>query len=124
MNVLAPTANGYCRSEAIVVVFLQKSKDAKRVYANLVHAKTNCDGYKEQGITYPSGQMQQRLLEEFYQECGVDPRTLGFVEAHGTGTKVSTFTRILIQILVSKSRSHDVSHLLLAFKLFLRIAAF
>ncbi|XP_034230761.1 fatty acid synthase-like [Thrips palmi] len=81
-------ANGYCRSEAIVVIFLQKSKDAKRVYANLVHAKTNCDGYKEQGITYPSGQMQQRLLEEFYQECGVDPRTLGFVEAHGTGTKV------------------------------------
>ncbi|KAK3908916.1 Fatty acid synthase [Frankliniella fusca] len=81
-------ANGYCRSEAIVVVYLQKSKDAKRVYANLVHAKTNCDGYKEQGITYPSGQMQQRLLEEFYQECGVDPRSLGFVEAHGTGTKV------------------------------------
>ncbi|KDR18643.1 hypothetical protein L798_06624, partial [Zootermopsis nevadensis] len=81
-------ANGYTRSEAICVIFLQKAYNAKRVYATLVHAKTNCDGYKEQGITYPSGQMQKALLEEFYQECAINPTVLDFVEAHGTGTKV------------------------------------
>jgi len=81
-------ANGYCRSEAIVVVLLQKLKNSRRVYCRLVHAKTNCDGYKEQGITYPSGQMQQRLLEEFYEECEIEPNNLSFIEAHGTGTKV------------------------------------
>ncbi|CAG2054465.1 unnamed protein product [Timema podura] len=81
-------ANGYARSEAIVMVYLQKSKDAKRIYSTLVHAKTNCDGYKEQGITYPSGLMQQKLLEEFYTECRVDPSTMGYIEAHGTGTRV------------------------------------
>ncbi|XP_065219793.1 fatty acid synthase isoform X2 [Planococcus citri] len=82
------SANGYCRSETVAVAFLQKMKDSRRVYARVVHAKTNCDGYKEQGITYPSGLMQKRLLEEFYEECEVKPNTLNFVEAHGTGTKV------------------------------------
>ncbi|XP_050425474.1 fatty acid synthase [Adelges cooleyi] len=81
-------ANGYVRSEAVCVVYLQKSKCAKRIYARLIHAKTNCDGYKEQGITYPSGPLQQRLLEEFYEECEIKPNTLAWIEAHGTGTKV------------------------------------
>ncbi|XP_063218658.1 fatty acid synthase-like [Bacillus rossius redtenbacheri] len=81
-------ANGYARSEAIAVVYLQKAKDAKRIYCTVVHAKTNCDGYKDEGITYPSGLMQQKLLEDFYAECRVDPSTLGYIEAHGTGTKV------------------------------------
>ncbi|CAK1589941.1 unnamed protein product [Parnassius mnemosyne] len=81
-------ANGYARSEAIVVCFLQKAKDSRRVYAQLLHAKTNCDGYKEQGITYPAGQIQKLLLTEFYEECSIPPSTLEYVEAHGTGTKV------------------------------------
>ncbi|OXU25389.1 hypothetical protein TSAR_001850 [Trichomalopsis sarcophagae] len=82
------TANGYVRSEAVSVVFLQKAKDAKRVYATLVHGKTNCDGFKEQGITFPSSHMQSILLDEFYQECGVPRSKVDYVEAHGTGTRV------------------------------------
>lgn len=81
-------ANGYVRSESRCSVFLQKAKDAKRIYGQLVHTKTNCDGYKSEGITFPSGLAQQELLEEVYAECGVDPKDVFFVEAHGTGTKV------------------------------------
>lgn len=81
-------ANGYVRSEAVCVLYLQKAKNAKRMYARVIHAKTNCDGYKEQGITYPSGPLQQKLLEEFYEECEIQPSKLAWVEAHGTGTKV------------------------------------
>ncbi|XP_045454011.1 fatty acid synthase [Melitaea cinxia] len=82
------SANGYARSEAIVVCLLQKAKDSRRVYAQVLHAKTNCDGYKEQGITYPAGNIQKMLLSEFYEECSIPPSSLEFVEAHGTGTKV------------------------------------
>ncbi|OWR55047.1 fatty acid synthase [Danaus plexippus] len=82
------SANGYARSEAIVVCLLQKAKDSRRVYAQVLHAKTNCDGYKEQGITYPAGNIQKLLLNEFYEECSIPPNTLEFVEAHGTGTRV------------------------------------
>ena len=85
---LIHTANGYARAETVCVMYLQKAYDAKRVYATVIHVKTNCDGYKEQGITYPSGQGQQILLEEFYQECAISPTSLDYVEAHGTGTKV------------------------------------
>ncbi|XP_067206014.1 fatty acid synthase-like [Linepithema humile] len=81
-------ANGYMRSETIGVAFLQKAKMAKRIYATVVYGKTNCDGYKEQGITFPSSKMQQTLLEEFYNECGISPTCLGYMEAHGTGTYV------------------------------------
>lgn len=76
------------RSEAITVAFLQKAKDAKRIYATLVHAKTNCDGFKEQGVTFPSSHVQSVLLDEFYLECGIPPSKVSYVEAHGTGTRV------------------------------------
>lgn len=78
-------ANGYARSETVAVVYLQKAKDARRIYAQVLHAKANCDGYKEQGITFPSGIMQKQLLDEVYQECGIDPATVDFLEAHATG---------------------------------------
>lgn len=81
-------ANGYTRSETVSIAFLQKSKDAKRIYATVVHGKTNCDGFKEQGITFPSSVMQSVLLKEFYEECKIPPNSLSYVEAHGTGTTV------------------------------------
>ncbi|KAK5638955.1 hypothetical protein RI129_013250 [Pyrocoelia pectoralis] len=81
-------ANGYARSDAICVVFLQKAKDARRIYAQVLHAKTNSDGYKEQGITFPSSTMQKDLLDNTYHDCQLDPTVIDFLEAHATGTKV------------------------------------
>ncbi|GAB0094756.1 Fatty acid synthase [Sergentomyia squamirostris] len=78
--------HGYTRSEAICCIFLQQAKNAKRHYARLIHSKINCDGYKEEGITYPSKQVQRNLLTEFYQELDMDPRSISFMEAHATGT--------------------------------------
>ncbi|XP_012280372.1 fatty acid synthase [Orussus abietinus] len=80
--------NGYVRAEAIVAVFLQKAKDARRIYANLLSGKVNSDGYKEQGITFPSTDMQFQLLRDFYAQCKVPPTMVSYVEAHGTATEV------------------------------------
>ncbi|OAD52584.1 Fatty acid synthase [Eufriesea mexicana] len=79
---------GYVRSEAISVIYLQRAKDARRVYATILHSKTNVDGNKVQGITYPSGDMQNKLMREVYTEIGINPADVSYVEAHGTGTKV------------------------------------
>jgi len=49
-NLVLYAGDGYCRSEAIVAVYLQKKESARRIYATLVHSKTNSDGYKDQGI--------------------------------------------------------------------------
>lgn len=37
-------ATGYTRSEAVCIIFLQKAKDAKRIYSSVLYSKTNCDG--------------------------------------------------------------------------------
>jgi fatty acid synthase len=78
-------ANGFIRGEAVVAVYLQKLKDAKRVYATLVHCKTNCDGYKEEGIFYPSSRSQTELKVKFYKELNMNPNVVNYVEAHCTG---------------------------------------
>ncbi|KAK9746609.1 Ketoacyl-synthetase C-terminal extension [Popillia japonica] len=79
--------NGYVRSESCVVILLEKAKDAKRIYSELIYAKTNCDGFKTKGITFPSSELQKALMRDFYDECHIDPTQLTFMEAHGTGTK-------------------------------------
>lgn len=82
------TGAGYVRSDGCVVTFMQKSSNARRIYASVLNVLTNTDGSKEQGITYPDGRMQNRLIRETYEGIGLDPADVVYVEAHGTGTKV------------------------------------
>ncbi|KAK9502678.1 hypothetical protein O3M35_011399 [Rhynocoris fuscipes] len=82
------SGNGYVRAEACVIVVLQKLRDAKRVYATVINTGTNTDGHKEQGITFPSGQVQKELILSVFEEAGLNPSEVAYVEAHGTGTKV------------------------------------
>uniref|UniRef100_A0A8C3V264 Fatty acid synthase n=1 Tax=Catharus ustulatus TaxID=91951 RepID=A0A8C3V264_CATUS len=82
------SGNGYCRSEAAVVVLLTKRSMAKRIYATIVNAGVNTDGFKEQGVTFPSGKMQEQLVGSLYRESGIKPEEVEYIEAHGTGTKV------------------------------------
>jgi len=35
--------------------------------------------------------MQNKLIQEVYEKCGVNPADVVYVEAHGTGTKVKYF---------------------------------
>ncbi|XP_061378336.1 fatty acid synthase [Danaus plexippus] len=79
---------GYVRSEAAVAVLLQRRGAARRVYATVRGARTNTDGHKVQGITFPSGDMQRCLAQETFAEAGLRPQDVVYVEAHGTGTKV------------------------------------
>lgn len=64
----------------------------------MVYSKTNCDGYKEEGITYPAGKVQKVLLKEFYEDINVDPSTINYVEAHGR-----SLLKIFIKVLVERS---------------------
>lgn len=79
---------GYVRSDGCVVTFLQKASQARRIYSTVLNVRTNTDGSKEQGITFPDGKMQNRLIRETYEEIGLNPADVVYVEAHGTGTKV------------------------------------
>ena len=67
-------------------MLLQKKCDAKRVYATVLNARTNNDGFKPEGITFPSMSAQKQLMKETYAEAGVDPHQIEYMEAHMTGT--------------------------------------
>ncbi|XP_043924165.1 fatty acid synthase [Protopterus annectens] len=82
------SGDGYCRSEAAVAVLLMRRSMAKRVYATVVNAGSNTDGYKEQGVTFPSGEAQMQLMRSLYAEVALSPLDVEYIEAHGTGTKV------------------------------------
>ncbi|XP_031331261.1 fatty acid synthase-like isoform X1 [Photinus pyralis] len=90
------SANGYVRSEAVGALFVQNVKAARRIYAKIINAKTNCDGYKEQGISVPAEKGQKALLMEFYRECGVEPSSIDFLETHGPGTKIGDRVEISV----------------------------
>lgn len=51
-------------------------------FHSTIYVRSISTGYKPEGITYPSGAMQQKLLSEFYDEIKIDPSTLAYVEAH------------------------------------------
>ncbi|XP_077491843.1 fatty acid synthase-like [Amblyomma americanum] len=79
--------NGFVRSEAVGTFFIQRISEARRIYAKIIHTSAAADGFKIQGITFPSGKSQEDLLRNIYREANVDPRLVHYVEAHGTGTK-------------------------------------
>ncbi|XP_077526204.1 fatty acid synthase-like isoform X2 [Haemaphysalis longicornis] len=81
-------ADGYVRSDTVGAIFLQVASKARRVYSKLVHISANSDGYKTEGITSPSGKMQEKLFRDVYAEAKVKPQEVCYVEVHGTGTKV------------------------------------
>lgn len=51
-----------------------------------MYSKTNCDGFKSEGLHYPSGNVHMELLKEFYEDIDVPPNSVQYVEAHATGT--------------------------------------
>lgn len=77
--------DGFVRSEAVVSLFLQRHHNSRRTYAGILGVKTNCDGYKTEGITFPSYQCHLRLLQELYRDFEINPDRVTYFEAHATG---------------------------------------
>nr|QMU95645.1 fatty acid synthase [synthetic construct] len=94
MGMLGPEAckafdssgNGYARSEIVSALFLKKSSDSKRIYCSVVNVKTNNDGFTPQGLTFPSGEIQEQLMRNVYADCKLNPKEVSYFECHGTGT--------------------------------------
>lgn len=79
-------ASGFVRGESISVVFLQKQKDSKRIYANLLHVRSNNDGFKQEGSSFPSRVKQEELYNQCLETTGLKPNQIGYIELHATGT--------------------------------------
>ncbi|KAF5303247.1 hypothetical protein FQA39_LY09986 [Lamprigera yunnana] len=98
--------NGYNRSEAAAAIFVQRARDARRIYAEIEHIKSCNDGFKEEGIMFPSTQDQMKMMEEVCVESKVNPNTVTYFEAHAAGTKVGDPQEVesLYQVFCSKRK--------------------
>nr|CAD7268410.1 unnamed protein product [Timema shepardi] len=75
-------------------MFLQKAKDAKRIYASIVHSQFECYGDRKSGFIAPLEYPLTSLLSSFYQRCGIDPSLISYLEADGSGIKTLDATEL------------------------------
>ncbi|XP_063239172.1 fatty acid synthase-like isoform X1 [Bacillus rossius redtenbacheri] len=80
--------SGYARSEACVVMHLQRAENAKRIYATVVHAQTAWYGERDAGIVRPVSDHVVQFLQSFYEKSGIDPTHIDYLEASGCALKV------------------------------------
>lgn len=79
-------ANGYCRSEGIGVIIVESERVCRFGYSSILAISTNSDGYKEKGITFPSGEDQAINAWKAFNSANINPESIKYIEAHGTGT--------------------------------------
>ncbi len=84
-------ADGTVLAEGCGILVLKRLSDAEaagdRIYALIKSVGTASDG-RAMGMLAPRIEGEILALRRAYDECGVDPGTVGLVEAHGTATKV------------------------------------
>ncbi|CAH2051824.1 unnamed protein product, partial [Iphiclides podalirius] len=82
-------ASGCAKSEAINVLFLQKAKDALRIYADVILVKSQFTHLHEDKTGpkfgfYRDPARTAEFLNNFYQEAKVPPQAVEYVEAFGS----------------------------------------
>ncbi|XP_051173749.1 fatty acid synthase-like [Leptopilina boulardi] len=81
-------ADGYTRSEGVVVLFLQKARDAKRIYAEIKNCRYNYgDVNDSHSFFYPTYQFQTNFMKSVLKECGLKGNDISYIEADGSGIK-------------------------------------
>jgi fatty acid synthase len=73
-----------------VVLYIQRASEARRSYASVVNVATRFDGNREGTLLDIDANNLAEFIDEFYDECDVDPSEVEFVEAYGCALKVST----------------------------------
>ena len=85
------SADGYVRGEGCGIVVLKRLSDAEadgdRIWGVIRSSALNQDGASA-GLTVPSEEAQQQVIEDALHKAGILPAQVDYVEAHGTGTPV------------------------------------
>ncbi|XP_050542991.1 fatty acid synthase-like [Daktulosphaira vitifoliae] len=82
------SGQGYVRSDAIVVLYLQRARDAKRVYATALNACANTEGFRLEGAIHPSNVAQMKLYKEVLDNAHVSPADVDYVESNACGDQL------------------------------------
>ena len=85
----------------------QALKDGDTIRGIIRNTGVNQDG-RTPGITLPSQNAQETLIESVYRKVGIDPLETAYVECHGTGTPAGDpLETAAIANVFGKDRSYD-----------------
>lgn len=80
-------AQGYARSDGVVVLYIQKASEARRSYASIVNVATTFDGNREGTLQDISVENLATFMNEFYEKIPIKPENVEFLETYGCGNK-------------------------------------
>ncbi|XP_043491574.1 fatty acid synthase-like [Polistes fuscatus] len=81
-------ASGFSRSESIGVLFLQKAKNAKRIYAEISAINVEYGEYiLDIPMMFSSAEFQAQIMKKTLKECNLKPSDITYIEADGTAVK-------------------------------------
>ncbi|XP_047348390.1 fatty acid synthase-like [Vespa velutina] len=81
-------ASGFTRSESIGVLFLQKAKNAKRIYAEVFNSMLMySETITRNKCFFPTGEYQAKIMKQTLKQCGLKPSDITYIEADGTAIK-------------------------------------
>ncbi|XP_037292706.1 fatty acid synthase-like [Manduca sexta] len=107
-------ADGFAKSEAVNVLFIQKAKDALRIYGEVRHIKCeftqlmNTESGPRYGF-YREPRVMINFLKNFYEESGVPPSTVEYVEAFGSAVADADKSELeVIDEVFCKDREHPL----------------
>jgi len=86
------TANGYGRSEGVVVLLLQRSTDALRSYGTILHCDARLSMEKAINFIRPSEDSFREFFKSFYEDCKVSPENISYLESDGSACKVMHYS--------------------------------
>ncbi|MCA0045087.1 type I polyketide synthase [Celeribacter litoreus] len=104
-------ANGTILGEGAGAVVLKRLEDAlaadDRIYAVVKAVGQSSDG-KSSGLMAPRFEGEVLAMRRAYEQCGLDPRSVGLVEAHGTGIPLGDRTEISALREIFGTRDGDI----------------
>lgn len=68
---------------------MQRAKNAKRVYATAVSARTNNEGFRLEGAIYPTNGQQIELFKEVLELSKVNADDIDYIESSACGDQVN-----------------------------------
>ena len=90
-------AEGTALAEGVGFLVLKRLADAEsdgdRIYAVLKAVGVASDG-RAQGLLAPRMEGETLAIQRAYEQCGIDPASVGLIEAHGTGIPLGDQTEI------------------------------
>lgn len=88
------TAQGFGRSDCVVILYLQRASDAKRSYGSLLFSETIYRGLSLKSfLGFDETFIEETLRAIYSKHRNVDPNDISFVEMDANGVKVRALLR-------------------------------